>query len=52
MIFGTYYPISNAWPESTGLGKVKFPKGFIKQFFFPFVKNPEADNAIKSPSER
>ena len=52
MIFGTYYPIGKAWPESTGLGNVKFPKGFIKQFFFPFVKNPEADNSIKSPSER
>lgn len=52
MIFGTYFPIGKSWPERTGLGNVKFPKGFIKQFYFPFVKNPEADNSIKSPSER
>jgi lathosterol oxidase len=52
MIFGTYYPIGKSWPESTGLGDVKFPKGFIKQFVFPFIKNPANDNSIKNPSER
>ena len=52
MLFGTYYPIGNSWPESTGLGDVKFPKGFIRQFVFPFIKNPANDNSIKNPSER
>ena len=47
MIFGTYHPIGKSWPESTGLGEVKFPKGFIRQFVFPFIKNPAKDNSIK-----
>ena len=52
MMFGTYYPIGNKWPESTGLGKVEFPKGFIHQFIFPFIKNPTNDNAVDNPSKR
>jgi lathosterol oxidase len=52
MMFGTYYPMGKTWPESTGLGDVKFPKGFIKQFVFPFTKNPAEDNSIENPSER
>lgn len=52
MIFGTYYPMGTTWPESTGLGDVKFPKGFVKQFVFPFVKDPAKENEIKNPSER
>jgi lathosterol oxidase len=52
MMFGTYYPMGNTWPESTGLGDVKFPKGFVKQFAFPFMKDPSKENNIKDPSER
>ena len=52
MIFGTYYPMGKTWPENTGLGEVKFPKGFVKQFVFPFTKNPANDNEIDNPSER
>jgi lathosterol oxidase len=52
MIFGTYYPMGKTWPESTGLGDVKFPKGFIRQFIFPFIKNPANSNEIENPSER
>ncbi len=52
MLFGTYYPMGKTWPESTGLGDVKFPKGFVRQFAFPFKKNPANDNNIKNPSER
>lgn len=52
MLFGTYYPIGKTWPETTGLGNVKFPKGFIKQFIFPFFKNPSKNNSIENPSER
>ena len=39
MIFGTYYPMAKTWPDSTGLGDVKFPKGFARQFVFPFLKD-------------
>ena len=35
-IFGTYYLPGDEWPASTGLGEVKFPKGYIRQFFYPF----------------
>ena len=52
MLFGTYYPMGETWPESTGLGEVKFPKGFVRQFVFPFKRNPADDNEIKDPSER
>ncbi len=52
MIFGTYYPMGKEWPEGTGLGDVQFPKGFIKQFIFPFYKNPANDNNLDNPSER
>ncbi len=52
MIFGTYYPMKDTWPESTGLGDVKFPKGFLKQFIFPFMNDPSKENDLKDPSER
>ncbi|WP_103864719.1 sterol desaturase family protein [Aquimarina sp. I32.4] len=52
MLFGTYYPMGDTWPESTGLGEAKFPKGFIPQFIFPFTKNPLQENEIEDPSER
>jgi len=52
MIFGTYYPMGKTWPESTGLGDVQFPKGFLPQFIFPFLKDPAKDNKIDNPSER
>jgi lathosterol oxidase len=52
MMFGTYYKMGNTWPEGTGLGDVKFPKGFTRQFIFPFIKNPSEENNIEDPSER
>ncbi len=52
MIFGTYYSIGETWPESTGLGDTKFPKGFVRQFFYPFYKNPSGQNDLENPSER
>lgn len=50
MIFGTYYDEGDAWPESTGLGNVHYPKGYAKQFVYPFVKNPQED--LENESER
>lgn len=52
MIFGTYYPMGKEWPEGTGLGDVAFPKGFLRQFIFPFYKNPSEENNISDVSNR
>ena len=35
-IFGTYYLPGDQWPKSTGLGDQPMPKGFLRQFMFPF----------------
>jgi len=40
MIFGTYYLPGSDWPESTGLGKEKYPQGYFKQLAFPFKGAP------------
>ena len=37
-IFGTYHLPGNAWPGTMGLGKMKMPRGYIRQFLFPFRK--------------
>ncbi len=39
-IFGTYHLPGDVWPEGTGLRESSFPKGFIKQLFYPFRVNP------------
>jgi len=49
-IFGTYYLPGNKWPSGTGLVDAKFPKGFLRQFAFPFVKNPFKNDLL--PEER
>ena len=51
MIFGTYYPMGDRWPEETGLGDVQFPKGFAKQFIYPFTNDP-SKTEVEDPSER
>lgn len=53
MIFGTYYLPGKKWPEGTGLVDASFPKGFLKQFVFPFVKNPFKNDLLpEEKSER
>ncbi len=49
-IFGTYYLPGNEWPKGTGLVDASFPKGFVKQLFFPFTKNPFKNDLL--PEER
>jgi len=49
-IFGTYYLPGNVWPEGTGLEEASFPKGYIRQLFYPFRKNPMKNEL--SPEER
>lgn len=39
-IFGTYYLPNQVWPKGTGLVDASFPKGFLNQLVFPFMKNP------------
>lgn len=53
MMFGTYYPIGEEWPESTGLGDVQFPKGFARQLVYPFLQDPSStDHVVENKSER
>ena len=49
-LFGTYHLPGNEWPKGTGLVDASFPKGFMKQFVFPFVKNPFKNDLL--PEER
>lgn len=35
-LFGTYYLPGTEWPKSMGLGEQPMPKGYIRQFLFPF----------------
>ncbi len=43
-LFGTYYLPGTAWPEKTGLMETAYPKGFIRQLFYPFTKDPAKEN--------
>ena len=36
MMFGTFHMPGSRWPEGYGVGGHPVPKGFIKQFFYPF----------------
>jgi len=49
-IFGTYYLPGKKWPKGTGLIDASFPKGFIRQLFFPFTKNPFRNDLL--PEEK
>ena len=53
MMFGTYYKSGKDWPKETGLGEVKFPKGFVRQFIYPFLNDPmKEQQELENPSER
>lgn len=49
-IFGTYHLPGKEWPKGTGLIDATFPKGFVKQLFFPFTKNPFKNDLL--PEEK
>jgi len=49
-LFGTYYLPGNEWPKGTGLVDASFPKGFMKQFVYPFIKNPFKNDLL--PEEK
>lgn len=51
-LLGTYHLPGDEWPPSMGLGEERFPKGYLKQFLFPFFKNPKDAQELENPSER
>ncbi|MBC7902298.1 MAG: sterol desaturase family protein, partial [Gemmatimonadaceae bacterium] len=52
-IFGTYHLPGNQWPEGTGLHEAHYPKGYIKQLFYPFTKSPfDGDLKMEERSKR
>lgn len=39
-VFGTYFlPADGRWPGGYGIGNHPIPKGFLKQFVYPFTRN-------------
>ncbi len=38
LLFGTYYMPKNQWPSGYGARSVDVPKGYLKQFIFPFTR--------------
>jgi sterol desaturase/sphingolipid hydroxylase (fatty acid hydroxylase superfamily) len=43
-IFGTYYlPEDGHWPTGYGIGGHPVPKGFVRQFLYPFVREKKAE---------
>jgi sterol desaturase/sphingolipid hydroxylase (fatty acid hydroxylase superfamily) len=38
-VFGTYYMPPGRWPEGYGVVSHPVPKGFLRQFLFPFQKS-------------
>ena len=40
-MFGTYYLPGNDWPQEMGLENEKFPKGYFRQFIYPFIRDPK-----------
>ena len=51
-IFGTYHLPGDEWPESMGLGAERFPKGYLRQFVHPFLRDPRDSQDLENPSER
>lgn len=51
-LFGTYYLPGDAWPPSMGLGREQFPKGYVRQFVYPFAADPAASGPVADPSVR
>jgi sterol desaturase/sphingolipid hydroxylase (fatty acid hydroxylase superfamily) len=44
-LFGTYYFPPGKWPEGYGIKDHPVPKGFWKQFLYPFVREREVEAA-------
>ena len=51
-LFGTYYLPGDNWPETMGLGAEKFPRGYLRQFIYPFLRDPRNSQNLTDPSDR
>lgn len=44
-VFGTYYlPSDGAWPSGYGIKDHPVPRGFVRQFFYPFWRKREGES--------
>lgn len=50
LLFGTFYLPNKKWPDATGVQKANYPKGYFRQFIYPFIVNPF--KSILSKSEK
>lgn len=41
MLFGTFYLPEDKWPENYGIENNPVPKGWLRQFIYPFLKKDE-----------
>lgn len=51
-LFGTHHLPGDAWPETVGLGKERFPRGYLRQLFHPFRRDPAESGDLDDASER
>lgn len=52
MMFGTFHMPEERWPAGYGIGGHPVPKGFIRQFFYPFGIEPEEKVAEPKKSRK
>lgn len=50
-MFGTYHLPGDRWPETMGLGREQFPKGYLRQLVYPFRHDPKTER-LEDPSGR
>ncbi len=50
-LLGSYYLPGDKWPKTMGLGTERFPKGYLKQFVYPFRHDPKVHDVV-DPSDR
>lgn len=50
-LMGSYHLPGDKWPETMGLGKERFPMGYLRQFVYPFRHDPKT-REVTNPSQR
>ena len=51
-LFGSHHLPGDEWPETMGLGEARFPKGYLRQFAYPFWRDPGGHEDLQDPSVR
>lgn len=51
MMFGTFHMPQDRWPKGYGIHGHPVPKGFVKQFLYPFVRSDTPHSGEAEPSE-